>query len=236
MTSPEPPVAVTVPERLVRRAGELAAAGGRRVLGITGPPGAGKSTLAEALASTLEADRPGSVVVVGMDGFHLRQEALVELGREHRKGAPDTFDVQAYIALLQRIRQAERDVLAPAFDRVVDDPVPDRILIPASVPLVITEGNYLLLPEPGWTTVAELLDETWYVDIPDQVRLGQLTRRHVEFGMDEPAARAWAEGTDQRNAEKVQNARERADLIITDFGADPAGSDPAAARVAMPEA
>lgn len=218
MSAPDASAAVTVPDRLIRRALGLGDGGARRILGITGAPGAGKSTLAEALRHRLNQLSPGYAVVVPMDGFHLRQARLVELGREGRKGAPDTFDVDAYVDLLRRLRSETGDVTAPAFDRVTDEPVDSRIRVPAAAPLVITEGNYLLLDDGGWERVAPLLDEAWYVDVIGAVRLEQLARRHVAYGKSEAEARAWAAGSDQRNAELVERSRVRADVVVTDFG------------------
>ena len=79
-------------------AGLLPAAGGRLLLGITGSPGAGKSTLAAFLAETCGA------VVVPMDGFHLADVELARRGLLDRKGAPETFDGWGYAALLARVR------------------------------------------------------------------------------------------------------------------------------------
>ncbi len=144
------------------RAAELAARPGpRRILGLAGPPGAGKSALAARLAR-----RAGrAAVVVPMDGFHLADAELIRLGRLGRKGAPDTFDAAGYLALLGRIRSAEPGVTvyAPAFGRRLEQPVAGSIPVRPDARLVITEGNYLLFDEPPWTMVRGLLDEVWWV-------------------------------------------------------------------------
>ena len=100
-----------------------------------------------------------------MDGFHLAQEELVRLGRRDRMGAPDTFDAAGYVALLRRLRAGGEEVVyAPAFRREIEEPIAGAIAVPPTVPLVVTEGNYLLLDGAGWTGVRALLDEAWYVD------------------------------------------------------------------------
>ena len=119
---------------LVRRAGRLGESGGRRLLGITGPPGAGKTTLAAALAGALDA------VIVPMDGFHLDNAELRRLNRLERKGAQDTFDAAGYVGLLRELRTGAQ-VRAPAFDRAREETVPDAIDVPRTAKLVITEGN-----------------------------------------------------------------------------------------------
>ncbi|MFJ6723264.1 nucleoside/nucleotide kinase family protein, partial [Streptomyces sp. NPDC091259] len=136
---------------LEARARALAAAGGRRILGIAGAPGAGKSTLAAELVRALG---PGLAVVVPMDGFHLAQAELERLGRADRKGAPDTFDAAGYVALLARLRErAAAAVYAPTFDRALEEPVAGSIRVGPHVPLVITEGNYLLHGAGAWAGV-----------------------------------------------------------------------------------
>lgn len=191
----------------VARARALAS-GERRILGIVGPPGAGKSSLAAAVAGALE----GGAVVVPMDGFHLAQAELERLGRADRKGAPDTFDVAGYVALLRRLRSSEPRVYAPRFRREIEEPIAGAIAVPSDVPLVITEGNYLL----AWPEVAELLDESWYVELPEATRLRRLVARHAASGKAPAAARAWAHGSDQRNAELVAATRGRANLLVSD--------------------
>lgn len=206
-----PPYAELTIVGLIARARSLIRPGRRTILGITGPPGTGKSTAAEALAQALA----GAAVVVGMDGFHLAQSELARLARQARKGAPDTFDAFGYAALLRRLREnADPVVYAPAFRRDLDEPVGSCIPVGRDMPLVITEGNYLLLDAPGWTLARQQLDEVWYLDLPDDIRLDYLTRRHQSFGKDPGAARAWATGTDQSNALIVRTSRDAADLIV----------------------
>jgi pantothenate kinase len=199
-------------DELVTRARELAAAGGRRLLGITGPPGSGKSTLATAIAAALGA---GLVVVVGMDGFHLADAELVRLGRRDRKGAPDTFDGHGYLALLRRLRAADEPVTyAPLFRRDIEDSIAAAVPVPASVPLVVTEGNYLLLDGEPWCRLSGVLDEVWYLDPPPQQRLDRLIARHCAFGKKPDQARAWALGPDQENAELISTYKHKADTVI----------------------
>jgi pantothenate kinase len=200
----------TVPE-LVARARDLVARRDRALLGITGPPGSGKSTLAQALAEGLAPD----AVIMPMDGFHLAQDELVRLGRQDRKGAPDTFDAGGYVAMLARIRAAEQTVYAPTFDRRIEEPVAGAIAVPPAVPLVLTEGNYLLVDEPPWVQVRDLLDAVWFVQLDPVVRLGRLCARHERHGKSAEAARAWVMGSDEPNAELVERTRDLADLVVT---------------------
>jgi pantothenate kinase len=199
-------------QEALARARSLAAAGGRRLLGLTGLPGAGKSTLA---ARLLE-DLGGMAVQVPMDGFHLANAELVRLGRRDRKGSPDTFDSAGYVALLRRLRDPEPGltVYAPMFTRTLEEPVAGAIPVAAEVPLVITEGNYLLVSRGPWSEVAPLLDEAWYVEAEESLRLSRLVTRHAAFGKSPAEALSWATGSDQANAEVVGSTRERADLVV----------------------
>jgi len=207
-----PRISATTAE-LTARARAMITPGARRLLGIAGAPGAGKSTLADRLASALG---PRLATVVPMDGFHLRHSELVQLGRAQRKGAPDTFDPHGFAALLRDIRAGAGTVVrAPAFDRVHDDPVDGAILVDRDIPLVITEGNYLLLPDGGWPAARRQLDQVWFLELPDSDRLPRLIERHQRFGKAADAARLWATSSDQANADLVLDTRERADLIVT---------------------
>ncbi len=204
-------VAPVLPQHLLDRARALVARGGRRILGITGAPGAGKSKLAHALVDALG----DQACLVGMDGFHLSEAELHRLGRHDRKGAPDTFDALGYVALLHRLRAAdERVVYAPLFDRSIEEPIACAVPAPREVPLVVTEGNYLLVDDGEWAGVRPLLDECWYVEPPEDLRIGRLIARHEAFGRSPEAARERSLGSDQRNAEVVAATRSRADLVV----------------------
>jgi pantothenate kinase len=192
---------------------ELAESGRRRILGIVGAPGAGKSTVAAALVRELGA----VAALVPMDGFHLAQAELERLGRADRKGAPDTFDAAGYAALLRRLRSSNEGevVYAPLFRRDLEEPIAGAIPVPPDVTLVITEGNYLLLDEGVFSDVRELLDEAWFITVADEDRLERLVARHVAGGKSRAAALAWARGPDQRNAELVAASALRADRSVS---------------------
>lgn len=193
---------------LVDRARRLITHGERRLLGITGAPAAGKSTLAAALVSALGPD----AVLVPMDGYHLAAAELIRLGRLERKGAPDTFDADGYVALLRRLHTpADEVVYAPEFRREIEEPIAGAIPVPRAVPLVVTEGNYLL----HWTPVRELLDDVWFVDIDEETRLERLITRHMAYGRTRSEAEGRAHGSDQRNAEVIARTRDRADLVVS---------------------
>jgi pantothenate kinase len=198
-------------DAVLARARALVAAGRRSILGIAGPPGGGKSTLAEMVVTAL-ADQ---AALVPMDGFHLAQPELVRLGRRDRMGAPDTFDAAGYVALLGRLRaNADAVVYAPAFRREIEEPIAGAIAIPRSVPLIVTEGNYLLLGDGEWAPVRPLLDEAWYVEMDEQTRLAWLIQRHIDFGKAPDAARAWVMRSDQANARVSAATRDRADVVV----------------------
>jgi pantothenate kinase len=199
---------------LLDRARRLAVPGRRHLLGITGAPGAGKSWLAEKLVHDLGADR---AAVVSMDGFHLANRVLTGLGIRDRKGAIDTFDAAGYAELLERLHSQRGSgyvVYAPEFRREVDEAIGSALAVEESVPLVITEGNYLLSEGRPWRRVRACLDEVWYLAPPEEVRRERLACRHQQFGMTAAQAQAWAAGTDERNAELIVRTAQRADLVV----------------------
>ena len=194
---------------LVHRTEALLARGGR-VLGIAGPPGSGKSTLAERLVDHFGA----RAELLPMDGFHFAQEELLRSGSAHRKGAPDTFDVAGYVATLTRVRARAHDVLAPRFHRDIEEPVAGAIRISVACELVVTEGNYLLLPTHGWRAVAPLLDECWFLRPDDDVRIARLVARHEAHGRSPADARAWVRDVDEPNARLVAAHPGPAHLVV----------------------
>jgi pantothenate kinase len=204
---------MTAFQELVTRAERLAVPGERHLLGICGPPGAGKSTLAGRLVEALR----GRAVYVGMDGFHLAQVELERLGRAERKGAPDTFDAAGYVHLLARLRarRADEVVYAPEFRREIEEPIACAVPVPPDVPLVVTEGNYLLLPDPPWREIRPLLDEVWFLAPPEDWRVARLIERHRAYGRSAAAARERTFGSDQANAERVSATAQSSDLVLS---------------------
>ncbi|WP_114149474.1 nucleoside/nucleotide kinase family protein [Glycomyces xiaoerkulensis] len=203
---------------LLDRVRTLTGRGRRALIGITGCPGAGKSTAAAWLARSIDPEARRAVRVP-MDGFHLADAELRRLDRLGRKGAVDTFDGRGYLQLLRRAA-AERDanVYAPEFDRRLEQPVAGSIPIPPEAELVVTEGNYLLDPEEPWPLVRGALTEVWYCDLDDETRLARLAERHRAFGKSRERTRAWIEAVDEPNARRIRKYRDLADLVF-DFGA-----------------
>ena len=182
---------------------------GRLLVGITGSPGAGKTTIGERLV----ADLGPEAQLLSMDGFHLPQARLVELGRRERMGAPDTFDVAGFVLLLRELRADNTTVLIPEFDREREEAGPNVATITRDIRIVVVEGNYLLVddPETDWSHVAPILDVTFFVDIDDDTRLRRLIARHERFGKSPAEARAWSLGPDAANAAIIDRTAARAD-------------------------
>ena len=218
---PPAPGSALDPRLLDRCAALVDAAGGgrRRVLGISGAPGAGKTTLVLALLAAVAADPrlAGRVAHVPMDGYHLPNAELDRLGRRDRKGAPDTFDVQAYATTLARARSVPRVALrAPSFDHGVGEPEADSIEVGEGADLLVTEGNYLLLPGGGWPVVRAQLDEVWFCDLGAEQRRQRLVERHVLAGREPDDAEAWVDRSDEANARLVGAGVDEADLVLVD--------------------
>jgi pantothenate kinase len=201
-------------DELLDRARGLVDTGERRLLGIGGAPGSGKSTLARRLVDALGAD----AALVEMDGFHLAQRELLRLRISERKGAPDTFDVAGYVDLLGRLKAAGPDVVyAPEFRREIEEPIACAVPIGPDVPLIVTEGNYLLLNYDKWKRVRIVLDEAWFLFIDDDLRVQRLIDRHLRFGRTlAEAEERVLHGTDHVNALMVNSSKAGADLLITD--------------------
>ena len=202
----------TIAETYKDRLNALRNSGGRKILGIVGPPGCGKSTLAAALLDLLGDD----AVAVPMDGYHLANVELARLGRAGRKGAEDTFDSAGYVSLLRRLKdqQGNEIVYAPEFRREIEEPIANAIPVFPETQLVITEGNYLLFDHGHWAGVSELLDEIWYVDIEHSVRRERLVKRHMHFGRSQSAAEDWVANTDEPNAVRIEATKHRADVLF----------------------
>ena len=185
----------------------------RVLVGIVGKPGAGKSTLSAYLLQELKSSE---VTVVPMDGYHLSNAVLQELGRAERKGAPDTFDVAGFASLLQRIRAEKSvDIYYPVFDRAIEESIAAQGVVTQETKVVIVEGNYLLHDTGGWEAIADLLDEIWFIDVDDEKRLERLIARHIAYGKSPEDAESWSRGSDEVNARTIAAGRSRAHAVIT---------------------
>ena len=191
---------------------EGAAASTRMIIGILGKPGGGKSTLSRFLLKGMD---PSLVSVVPMDGFHLSNKVLKELGKSDRKGAQDTFDVKGFTTLIARIKSDGTDpIYYPVFDRSIEESIAGQGVVYPSTRVVIVEGNYLMHDRDGWQEVAPLLDQSWYAFLDEDLRISRLISRHIAFGKDPESAKAWAKGSDQVNAELIETGVARCDFLI----------------------
>ena len=195
----------------------MATPGGRTIVGITGSPGAGKTTLAKRLVAHInDGADDTSAVYLPMDGFHLANATLDRLGLRDRKGAIETFDGWGFVALLGRVL-AERDhpVYAPSFERTVDEGIAGEIAVPAAAQIVIVEGNYLLVDQEPWNRIPDLLAEAWFCETAADERLSRLVERHTRHGRSPEAALEWASSVDGANALLIEPTKQRADLVVS---------------------
>jgi pantothenate kinase len=183
----------------------------RFIVAIAGPPGAGKSTIAEELCSLLPEH---SAIVVPMDGFHYDNVILEQRSLRNHKGAPETFDIAGFEHLLKRIRVAEPDIAIPVFDRNMELARAGAAIVGSDVKFILAEGNYLLLDEVPWSDLAPLFDLTVFLDVPREELERRLLRRWHEHGRSDEDARAWVASNDMPNVDRVLGKRRQADLVI----------------------
>ncbi|MGE7370576.1 nucleoside triphosphate hydrolase [Neorhizobium sp. NPDC001467] len=187
----------------------------RFMVAIAGPPGAGKSTLADDLATALRATGE-SAAVLPMDGFHMDDGILREKGLLSRKGAPETFDLRGFLDIVRAVRRADDDVLVPVFDRSREIAIAAARIVARSTRFVLVEGNYLLLDRPPWSALANRFDYSILISPPVAVLEARLMRRWLDLGLPEHAAREKTEGNDLKNGALVREQSRQADCVLTE--------------------
>ena len=189
---------------------------GRRVaVGIAGGPGVGKSTIATEVVAALNAEASGTAAYLPMDGFHMRHAKLEELGTVKDKGAPHTFEGQAFAEFLERLKGTTEDVPGPGYSRAIEDVVEDQFVVPAAARVLVTEGNYLLLATAPWWRVRPLLDLAVFVTVGRDKARERLLKRHAEHGLfSEEYIREHVDQIDLANYDLVQRSAGRADVVI----------------------
>jgi pantothenate kinase len=206
------PIAILAQELLNRKQEQLPH--DRFLLGITGPPGAGKSTLASNLQRELSRLATPSAVVP-MDGYHLDNETLLAMGIHHLKGIEQSFDGEGFVQLLIRLKEeTDSDIRYPTFDRSTESTVSGGGLVQSAEKLLIVEGNYLLSENLPWYQIRCRLDWIWYVDVPDDVLLPRLLERHMSGGKNREQALEKVNSTDMPNAHHIAATKLNADIIL----------------------
>jgi pantothenate kinase len=185
--------------------------GRRVVLGIAGGPGVGKSTIANDVVARIGTE----AAYVPMDGFHMRHAKLAHLGTVKDKGAPHTFEGQAFAEFLARLKEATTDIPGPGYSRAIEDVVDDQFLVPASARVLVTEGNYLLLAVAPWWRLRPLIDLAVFITFDRDKTRDRLLARHAEHGLfTANYIREHVDQVDLANYDLVQRSAGRADLVI----------------------
>lgn len=189
--------------------------GSRRIIAIAGAPGSGKSTIAEILKDRINAVRPGHADILPMDGYHFDDMVLNARGHRARKGSPHTYDLDGFRVMLERLRADDgRDVAVPVFDRSIEIARAGGRIVPASARIILAEGNYLLLDQPGWRDLAPHFDLTVMLDVSEDTLVERLLQRWAGFDYDEAAIVTKMEGNDLPNVRLVLANSLPADIMI----------------------
>lgn len=189
--------------------------GGRVIAALAGAPGSGKSTLADKLVGKLNARQTGLAAVLPMDGYHYDDLYLVPAGLRPRKGAPMTFDVGGLYHTLKRLRaRDEAEVAVPVFDRKIEIARAGARLIPRDVPVIVVEGNWLLLNQAPWERLRPMFDVTVMVDVPEHTLRARLRGRWERLGLTEPEIIEKLEENDLPNGRWVRDGSVAADCVI----------------------
>ena len=198
-----------ITQRLRQQAGPFS----RFMVGIAGPPAAGKSTIAAQLRDAL-IQQGESAIVVPMDGFHYDDAILNARGHRARKGAPHTFDVAGFEVLLKRIKAREHDIAIPVFDRAMELSRAGADIVTDETKFILVEGNYLLLKSAPWNKLKPLFDFTLYIDVPEPELVRRLMQRWHEHGFDETYAKNWIASNDLPNIREIQANSVKAEFVI----------------------
>lgn len=199
----------TLVETLLQRAHEKP----RFIVAVAGPPGAGKSTLAEALHKALQG-RGETSAVLPMDGFHMDNGILSERGLLLRKGAPETFDVRGFLDIIAAVRKADQEVLVPVFDRSREIAIASARVVSPETRFIIVEGNYLLLNEEPWTRLADSFDLTIFVGPSYEILEQRLRDRWVSYGLNEAGILAKLYENDLPNGKRIIANSSEADIRL----------------------
>jgi pantothenate kinase len=214
---------------------QAASASARLLIAIAGIPGSGKTTLASSVAEGVNdlhhakfhkqypnspshsPSHPDIASVVPLDGYHLTRKQLSEMPNAEeavfRRGAAFTFDGDKYLELVKKVREplepGTRTIYAPSFDHAVKDPVEDDIPIAPTTQVVIFEGLYTMLDRESWREAAKLMDELWFIDVPMDLAIARLVKRHVVSGIspDPEHAKIRVMESDMRNGREILEYR-----------------------------
>ncbi|QUX94881.1 hypothetical protein C0J08_05410 [Marinomonas sp. CT5] len=193
----------------------------RTLIGLTGGPGSGKSTLADYLIDYFSKQKNTSVICLSMDGFHLSKAQLRALPNDDeafaRRGAPWTFDSLGFIERVKKIKQGYRqeDIFWPSFDHALGDPIEDDLSITKDTKVILIEGLYLLHQQDGWHEARRLFDEHWFLDIPVEIAIERLAKRHMQaWNFSHQQAMDRINQSDGLNARLVATYKEQADWLI----------------------
>ena len=185
----------------------------RYIVAIAGPPGAGKSTFAQALLLLLK-EKSIQAKIITMDGFHLDNSILVDRNLLDRKGAPATFDTAGFIHLMNRLSNFEDDVVIPEFDRNKDLSIAGSSIISTKDKVLIVEGNYLLIEEEPWTKLKKTWDQTIFINPGIDTLEQRLLNRWLRYGLDTQDAKKRTLSNDLPNARYVIEKSSDSDIQI----------------------